>query len=176
MSVCVTAFSGAHGGLRDAAAAGCRRGTAAQRVDCHNARRCRPLLACLLSDARAEGRTRVCPAPGCAGLAKLRAGAPPSEAERALFAELRDNIVSVAALVPPRLLLPQEQPPMQTFMATSRAMGARLTAQRARRAGLTPPLSRRPQVCFRCHATLRRPSLRPCRLLQHKMAAVASSG
>ena len=63
-------------------------------------------------------------APAAAGLAKLRAGAPPSEAERALFAELRDNLVSVAALVPPRLLLPQDQPPMQTFMATSRAMGA----------------------------------------------------
>ena len=71
-------------------------------------------------------------------MAKLRAGAPPSEAERALFNELRDNIVSVAALVPPRLLLPQEQPPMQTFMATSRAMGARLSAQRARLASLTP--------------------------------------
>jgi hypothetical protein len=55
-----------------------------------------------------------------------------------LFNELRDNIVSVAALVPPRLLLPQEQPPMQTFMATSRAMGARLSARRARRASLMP--------------------------------------
>jgi hypothetical protein len=91
----------------------------------------------LLSDARAERRARL-QFFGCAGLAKLRAGAPPSEAERALFSELRDNIVSVAALVPPRLLLPQEQPPMQTFMATSRAMGARLSVQRARRLSLTP--------------------------------------
>lgn len=64
-------------------------------------------------------------AAGRAGLAKLRAGAPPSDAERVLFTELRENIVAVAQLVPPRLLMPQAQPPMQTFMATSRAMGAR---------------------------------------------------
>ena len=96
-----------------------------------------PLL-CSRSAARAERRTRVHTALCRAGLAKLRAGAPPSEAERALFSELRDNIVSCAALVPPRLLLPQEQPPMQTFMATSRAMGARLPAQRAPHASLTP--------------------------------------
>ncbi len=59
-----------------------------------------------------------------AGLSKLRAGAPPSDAERTLFAELRDNLVALAGLLPPRLVLPAEQPPMQTFLATSRAMGA----------------------------------------------------
>ena len=86
-------------------------------------------LACALADhARSAARPRLLRG---AGLAKLRAGAPPSEAERALFAELRDNLVAVAGLVPPRLLLPQDQPPMQTFMATSRAMGARAPAQRA---------------------------------------------
>jgi hypothetical protein len=59
------------------------------------------------------------------GLSKLRGGGPPSAAERALFLQLRDNLVALAALVPPHALLPAAQPPMQTFLATSRAMGAR---------------------------------------------------
>jgi hypothetical protein len=72
-------------------------------------------------------------------MAKLRAGAAPSEAEKVLFSELRDNLVSLAALLPPHAILPPAQPPMQTFMATSRAMGAwRVRAQIcvARGAGL----------------------------------------
>lgn len=85
------------------------------------------------------------------GSARLRAGAPPSDSERQLFAELQDNLVALAALLPPRAVLPAEQPPMQTFLATSRAMGASCSARRSTARPLCGrtrlPEQRRPLRC-----------------------------
>jgi hypothetical protein len=67
-------------------------------------------------------------------MARLRAGAPPSAEERALFAELRDNLVSLASLLPPQVLLAPAPPRGQTFVATTRAMGTPIARPRLRQA------------------------------------------
>lgn len=59
-----------------------------------------------------------------AGFRRLRAGAPPSPLELALGKELDTNLRTLLALQSPAALLPATQPPLQTVLTTSRALGA----------------------------------------------------